>query len=112
MDLAAHGPWPPKPHEHLAIKMQSGWAIGEMIKLETPTSIILHLFKPFKITGYEHFNLWKDTDSDEIVVEKASVLPARPQIDLVPSLCTMTRSRRNIIYQLENHKMIQSIATA
>ena len=51
--------------------------------------------------------LWQDNDSTEFIIEKSNV---RPQIEVVPSLSRMTRSGRQIVFQVENFEVIQCIS--
>ena len=39
---------------------------------------------------------------------KESILPDRPQIELVPSLSRITRSGRQMVFQVENIDVIES----
>ncbi len=45
-----------------------------------------------------------------VTVKKQSVLPVRPQVEVVPSLSKRTRSGRKIVLQFENIDVIASIA--
>ena len=54
--------------------------------------------------------LWQDNDSTEFIIEKSNVLLVRPQIEVVPSLSRMTRSGRQIVFQVENFEVIQCIS--
>jgi hypothetical protein len=108
-DLVANGPWPPIITDHLAVKTGEGWTIGEVSELKDSTAALLRLFERVEIPGFEQFSLWQDRDGDLIEVSKTSVLPARPLTDVVPSLSTMTKSRRKIIFQLENYMIIDSL---
>ena len=54
--------------------------------------------------------LWQGNDSTKFIIEKSNVLPVRPQIEVVPSLSRMTRSGRQIVFQVENFEVIQCIS--
>ena len=49
-------------------------------------------------------------DSSSTYVKKQSVLPVRPQVEVVPSLSKRTRSGRKIVLQVENIDVIASMA--
>ena len=49
-------------------------------------------------------------DSSSTYVKKQSVLPVRPQVEVVPSLSKRTRSGRKIVLQVENIDVIASMS--
>ena len=54
--------------------------------------------------------LWQDNDLRELITEKSNVLPVCSQIEVVPSLFRITRSGRQIVFQMENFEVIQCIS--
>ena len=54
--------------------------------------------------------LWQDNDLIEFITKKSNVLPVCSQIEVVPSLSRMTRSGRQIVFQVENFEVIQCIS--
>jgi hypothetical protein len=107
-EFMSHGPWPPSVGEHLAIKFEGGIEIVEV----TNTIPILecHVFKKDDLKELESLHLFCDSDLVSIPFEKESVIPIRPLIDVVQSFSKQTRSRRKIIYQVENVDVINSFA--
>ena len=53
-------------------------------------------------------SLWQDSDCTEYLIAKESILPVRPQIELVPSLSRITRSGQQMVFQVENIDVIES----
>ena len=80
------------------------------MQIEDEMNVTLRLFKEVKMPGLDA-SLWQDMDDEEIMVTKTSVLPIRPQTELVPSLCTRTRHRRKIVFQVGNREFIESLCT-
>ena len=58
-----------------------------------------------------NLSLWQDCDDNKYIIEKDSVLPVRPLIEVVPSLSRMTRSGRQMVFQVENYQLIEALAT-
>ena len=46
---------------------------------------------------------------ETVTVLRDSVLPVRPQVEVVPSLSRMTRSGRRVVVQVENFDVISSM---
>ena len=45
------------------------------------------------------------------IIDKDSVLPARPLVEVVPSLSRMTRSGRQMVFQVENFELMKAFVT-
>ena len=39
-----HGPWPPIPLEHLAVKMNDSWVLGEVVNMCEDGKVLLRIF--------------------------------------------------------------------
>ena len=89
-DFVSHHPWPPTVGEYLAVILEEGLNIVEVVKHQGNVLVSCHFLKKYEIEGYDNLSLWIDSDADPVSVEKSAVLPVRPIIELVPSLSTMT----------------------
>ena len=119
-DLLSSGPWPPQIGEHLAVlrlrNSQSNIKICEFLGFVP--GLPLHISENLKVKVYEEYtldipnnlSLWQDNDNSEYLIERVSILPVRPQIEVVPSLSRMTRSGKKMIFQVENFDIIESIS--
>jgi hypothetical protein len=108
VEIASNGLWPPSPMMHLAVMHDNNWQIAEVQEVKSDLTASVHLFTKLDLPNYETLSLWQHLDSETVSEEKSSVLPARPMVDIVRCLSTMSRSRRKIIYQLENPQMFDS----
>ena len=59
-----HGPWPPHPFEHLAVKTDDSWVLGEVVNLLDDENVLLRIFKKVNMDGYEKYSLWQDDDDE------------------------------------------------
>ena len=108
--LAANGIWPPQPGVHLAVLTNDETIIVEVVSLLDDDKIEVKPFKKYELdSNFGNLSLWQDVDTDLIIVPKSSILPSRPQIEIVPSLSRLTRSGRRIVYQVENMDLVNSM---
>ena len=118
-DLLLSGPWPPVVGEHLAVKTQEDGhptpKICEFLGFvpgipKEAGNVRVKVYNQYFLNVPTNLALWQDNDSTEFIIEKSNVLPVRPQIEVVPSLSRMTRSGRQIVFQVENFEVIQCIS--
>ena len=113
--LLTLGPWPPAVGEHLATRtLMSRPKICEFLGFVTRSSVAegnlrVKIYQEFTLDVPNNLSLWQDSDCNEYIIEKESILPVRPQIEVVPSLSRKTRSGRQIVFQVENFDVIESI---
>ena len=115
-DLLSNGPWPPAVGEHLAIKyrfdqIKIGEFVGFCAALPTNENLEVRIFKKFSLDVPNNLSLWQDSDDNKYIIDKDCVLPARPQVEVVPSLSPMTRSGRQTVFQVENFELLKAIVT-
>lgn len=112
------GPWPPKIGEHLAVRTQKGLrtasGICEFLGFcpgitQNEGNLRVKVYQKYSLNVPNNMSLWQDNDSIEYLIDKANVLPVRPMIEVVPSLSRMTRSGRQVIFQVENMDVIESM---
>ena len=56
-------------------------------------------------------SLWQDCEDNKYIIDRESVLPVRPQVEVVPSLSQMTRSGRQMVFQVENFELMKALVT-
>ena len=95
-------------YEHLAVKDGDTWSLAEVIASTDNEKAKVTVFEKVHPDGYDGYSLWKDV-GDERTISRQSVLPIRPQTELVPALCSLSRSRRRIIVQVGNPEFIESM---
>ena len=98
--MLSNGPWPPAVGEHLAIKyhfdqIKIGEFVGFCAGLPTNENLEVRIFKKFSLDVPNNMSLWQDCDDN--IIDKDSVLPARPLVEVVP----MTRSGEQMVFQVE-----------
>ena len=78
-------------------------------------NVKVKIYEKYTLNVPNNLSLWQDSDCTEYLIAKESILPVRPQIELVPSLSRITRSGRQItrsgrqmVFQVENIDMIES----
>ena len=54
--MVLNGPWPPQIYEHVAVKTEQAWKVGEVVELRGGDKVLLRLFKKVDLTGYEEFS--------------------------------------------------------
>ena len=76
---------------------------GQVVE-ESTDCVKASFMTPIFLKGKKQFHLWKwPSQSDEQEIEKLSVLPIRPSLDISPQQST----RRNVVFQLINHDFVQ-----
>ena len=90
------------------MKEDDSWTLGEVVKMCDEGTVLLRVFKKVTVEGYEDYSLWQD-EVDERNVSKESVLPIRPETELVTALSTLSRYRRRIVVQVGNPEFIDSL---
>ena len=108
-DLVANGPWPPELGEYLAVQSVDGLKICEVVEIISTKEVEANIFSQFQLDSHVNLSLWQSSRLNTLTVEKQSVLPVRPQVDIVPSLSRRTRSGRNIVLQVENIDVITAM---
>ena len=111
-----NGPWPLAVEEHLAIKyhfdqIKIGEFVGFCAGLPTNENLEVRIFKKFSLDVPNNMSLWQDCDDNKYIIDKESVLPARPLVEVVPSLSRMTRSGRQMVFQVENFELMKAFGT-
>lgn len=114
--MLSNGPWPPAVGEHLAIKyrfdqIKIGEFVGFCAGLPTNENLEVRIFKKFSLDVPNNMSLWQDCDDNKYIIDKDSVLPARPLVEVVPSLSRMTRSGRQMVFQVENFELMKALVT-
>ena len=114
--MLSNGPWPPAVGEHLAIKyrfdqIKIGEFVGFCAGLPTNENLEVRIFKKFSLDVPNNISLWQDCDDNKYIIDKDSVLPARPLVEVVPSLSRMTRSGRQMVFQVENFELMKAFVT-
>ena len=71
----------------------------------------MRIFKKFSLDVPNNISLWQDCDDNKYIIDKDIVLPARPQVEVVPSLSRMTRSGRQMVFQVENFELLKALVT-
>ena len=94
--------------EHLAVQFEDGLKICEVITQDEAVECVI--FTQYTLDIDCNLSLWQSLDSSSTYVKKQSVLPVRPQVEVVPSLSKRTRSGRKIVLQVENIDVIASMA--
>ena len=90
-DLVANGPWPPELGEYLAVQSVDGLKICEVVEIISTKEVEANIFSQFQLDSHVNLSLWQSSRLNTLTVEKQSVLPVRPQVDIVPSLSRRTR---------------------
>ena len=119
-DLLSLGPWPLCIRDQLIILMlrnsQSNIKICEFLgfvpglPLQISENLKVKVYEEYTLDIPNNFSLWQDNDNSEYLIERASILPVQPQIEVVPSLSRMTKAGRKMIFQVENFDVIESIS--
>lgn len=81
-----------------------------MITQDEADTVECVIFTPYTLDIDCNLSLWQSLDSSSTYVKKQSVLPVRPQVEVVPSLSKRTRLGRKIVLQVENIDVIASMA--
>ena len=104
--MLANGPWPPKPGEHLALRLvdKNTIQICEFVSdyHNDGKTLEVLLYDQYYLDVPNSLSLWQFSEKDRNLITKEEVLPVRPQIELVPSLSCSTRSGRKMVFQVEN----------
>ena len=82
-----NGPWPLAVEEHLAIKfrfdqIKIGEFVGFCAGLPTNENLEVRIFKKFSLDVPNNLSVWQD--DNKYIIDKDSVSPARPLVDLYP----------------------------
>ena len=112
--MLSNGPWPPAVGEHLAIKyrfdqIKIGEFVGFCAGWPTNENLEVRIFKKFSLDVPNNMSLWQD--DNKYIIDKDSVFPARPLVEVVPSLSQMTRSGRQMVFQVENFELMKAFVT-
>ena len=109
--LLSSGIWPPKAGEHLAVQFYDGVKVCEVAKVSTSGELVdVIIFDPFTLDINHNMSLWQMGGGETVNIMRDTVLPVRPQVEVVPSLSRMTRSGRRVVVQVENFDVISSMA--
>ena len=71
-------------------------------------NVKVKVYEKYTLNVPNNLSLWQDSDCTEYLIAKESILPVCPQIELVPSLSRITRSGRQMVFQVENIDVIES----
>ena len=71
-------------------------------------NVKVKIYEKYTLNVPNNLSLWQDSDCTKYLIAKESILPVRPQIELVPSLSRITRSGRQMVFQVENIDVIES----
>ena len=71
-------------------------------------NVKVKVYEKYTLNVPNNLSLWQDSDCTEYLIAKESILPVRPQIELVPSLSRITRSGRQMVFQVQNIDTIES----
>ena len=69
----------------------------------------MHQVVTIEVQHWDQEEVAQSLDSSSTYVKKQSVLPVRPQVEVVPSLSKRTRLGRKIVLQVENIDVIASM---
>ena len=107
--LLSSGIWPPKAGQHLAVQFYDGTKVCEVADIPTSEEMLeveVIVFDQFTLDIDHNMSLWQMGGGETVTVLRDSVLPVRPQVEVVPSLSRMTRSGRRVVVQVENFDVI------
>ena len=91
--------------------MKIGEFVGFCAGLPTNENLEVRIFMKFSLDVPNNMSLWQDCDDNKYIIDKDSVLPARPLVEVVPSLSRMTRSGRQMVFQVENFELMKAFVT-
>ena len=92
--------WPPVVGSYVVMLLGLSWRIGCVGSHQRDSVTVLMLERSPNPAQCPNA-LWVDT-SDEVTVQKQSVLPMTAQLEVVDELSKRTRSGRQIVYKLVN----------
>ena len=90
-------------------RIKIGEFVGFCADLPTNENVEVRIFKKFSLDVPNNMSLWQDCDDNKYIIDRDSVLPARPQVEVVPSLSRMTRSGRQMVFQVENYELLKAL---
>ena len=89
--------------------------IGKFVRFcagfPTNENLEVRIFKKFSLDVPNNMSLLQDCDDNKYIIDKDSLLPARPLVEVVPSLSQMTRSGRQMLFQVENFDLLKALVT-
>ena len=114
--MLSNGPWPPAVGEHLAIsyrldQIKIGEFVGFCDGVPANENLQVRIYKKYSLDVPNNMSLWQDCDDNKYIIDRESVLPVRPQVEVVPSLSRMTRSGRQMVFQVENFELMKALVT-
>ena len=89
--------------------------IGEFVGFcddsQTNENLEMRIYKKHSLDVPNNLSLWQDCDDNKYIIDRNSVLPVGPLVEVVPSLSRMTRSGRQMVFQVENFERIKALVT-
>ena len=104
-------PWPPKIGEHLAVNVEDGFYVGEVVQIVSEEIVKVSYMLPKKIsTASTELNprlFWYWPSKQELMdTNRAAVLPLRP----VLTLAAPPSTKRFVVFKLENLDFVEKFA--